>query len=124
MKNNNTLCVTDSKAEQKYLSYLKTIYQEDDIIRQYFDKNRYPYKCDFYIPSEDLFIEVHANWTHGGRPYKQNDPECQKQLELWKEKAKTSKYYQNAIYTWTVLDVKKVETANKNNLNFKTIEYW
>lgn len=123
MKNNNTLFVKDSKAEQDYYNKLKTRYDEDDIVRQYFDKERYPYKCDFYIKSEDKFIEVHGNWTHGGRPFDSNDEDCQKQLAIWKEKAKTSKYYQNAIYTWTVLDVKKTEIARKNNLNFETIYY-
>lgn len=123
MKDNGTLFIKDSKTEQDYLHYLKTIYPENAIIRQYFDRERYPFKCDFYIPSEDLFIEVHANWTHGKRPYIKDDPECQKQLELWRERAKTSKYYENAIYTWTVLDVRKAETAKKNNLNFQVIYY-
>lgn len=123
MKNNDTLCVSDSKAEQEYYSYLKTLYSDNDIIRQYFDSSRYPFKCDFYIPSEDLFIEVHANWTHGGRPYDPNDEFCKQQLLQWQEKAKTSKYYSNAIYTWTDLDVRKLKTAEQNNLNFKVIYY-
>lgn len=37
-------------------------------------------------------------------------------LKLWKHK--NTKFYQNAIYTWTCLDVKKRETAKNNNLNF------
>lgn len=123
MKNNNTLFTSDSKAEQDYFSYLKTIYSEDDIIRQYFDRERYPFKCDFYIISEDKFIEVHGNWTHGGRPYDPNDPVCQKQLALWQEKAETSGYYRNAIYTWTNLDIRKLEIAERNNLNFEVIYY-
>lgn len=123
MKNNNTLFVKDSKAEQDYYNKLKQKYGEDGVIRQYFDKDRYPYKCDFYIPSEDKFIEVHGNWTHGGRPFDPNDEDCQKQLAVWQEKAKTSKYYKNAIYTWTVLDVNKEKAAKDNNLNFETIYY-
>ena len=93
------------------------------IIKQYFDKEQYPFRCDFYIKSEDLFIEVHGNWTHGGRPFDPQDIECQKQLAEWEEKAKTSNYYKNAIYTWTDLDVRKVETAKQNNLNFEVIYY-
>lgn len=123
MKANGTLFAKDSQAERDYYSKLKLEYAEDNIIRQYFDKDRYPFKCDFYIPSEDLFIEVHANWTHGGRPYNPNDPECQKQLAIWQEKATKSNYYKNAIYQWTDLDVRKAEIAKKNNLNFKTIYY-
>ena len=37
-------------------------------------------------------------------------------LKLWEHK--NTKFYQNAIYTWTCLDVKKRETAKHNNLNF------
>ena len=44
-----------------------------------------------------------------------------KKLNKWKEKAKTSKFYQTAIYVWTDLDVRKRECAKKNNLNFEVI---
>lgn len=121
MKSNNTLFVSDSKAEQEYYEYLKTLYSNDDIVRQYFDRDRYPFKCDFYIKSEDKFIEIHANWTHGGRPFDPNDAECQEQLAVWQEKAKTSKYFKNAIYQWTDLDVRKLKTAKQHNLNFEAI---
>ena len=47
-------------------------------------------------------------------PY--NEIEDREKLELWKSKAKTSKYYQNAIDTWTIRDVNKRKVANQNNL--------
>lgn len=93
----------------------KTIY------RQYKDKKRYPYYCDFYIKEEDLFIELNAHWTHGGHPF---DPTSKKDLEtlaLWQEKAKQSKFYAQAIYIWTELDPKKQKCAKDNNLNYKAI---
>ena len=77
--------------------------------------------CDFYIPSKDLFIELQASWTHGGRPF-DGSIECQKQLNTWKQKASISNYYKNAIETWTKRDVLKRQTAEKNNLNY--IEIW
>ena len=92
-------------------------YSEGNVIRQYSDK-RYPFKCDFYIPSEDLFIELNKHWTHGGRPFDPNDAECQKQLAVWQEKAKTSRYYKAAINTWTVRDVQKINCAINNRLNY------
>ena len=49
------------------------------------------------------------------------DEECKKQLEAWQEKAKTSKFYENAIQTWTVRDVEKQRIAKENNLNYKVI---
>ena len=39
-------------------------------------------------------------------------------LEQMKEKAKTSKFYKNAIKIWTERDVNKFECAKKNNLNY------
>ena len=121
MKKNGTLFVHNSKAEEEAYANLCSIYGAENIKRQYFDRSRYPFKCDFYIIPEDKFIEIHANWTHGRKPYNPEDPECQKQLADWIEKSKTSSYYRIAIYTWTDLDVRKLETAKKNNLNFEAI---
>ena len=42
-------------------------------------------------------------------------------FEQWQEKAETSAYYKNAIYTWTDLDVRKQKCAKENNLNYKVI---
>lgn len=96
-------------------------YSINDIVCQYYDKDRYPFKCDFYIKSVDLFIEVNAHWTHGGMPFDGTNPHCIEQLKIWKEKSKTSKFYQNAITTWTVRDVRKQQIAIENHLNYKTI---
>lgn len=85
--------------------------------RQYSDE-RYPYKCDFYIPEYDLFIELNAHWTHGTCIFDQNNDFCKRQLNKWQEKAKISQYYKNAINTWTKLDVKKYQCAKDNNLNY------
>ena len=119
---NGTLCVNrDSAAEIKFYGELVSKYGEADIIHPYFDKKRYPFQCDFYIISKDEFIELHSYWTRGGRPYDENDVACREQLAKWQEKAKTSDYYKNAIYTWTDLDVRKVKIAKENNLNFVAI---
>lgn len=111
-----------SRLESAFYFDLCEQYDSDDIVRQYRDE-RYPFQCDFYIKSEDLFIEVHGNWTHGGMPYDESNSECVEKLKTWQEKAKTSDYYKNAIYTWTDLDVRKVEIAKENNLNIKFIYY-
>lgn len=101
----------------------KTLQEENKtktIYRNY-KCERYPFYCDFYIVEDDLFIELNAHWTHGGKPYDPNDIECQEQLKIWEEKAKTSQFYKNAIETWTVRDVKKLQCADKNHLNYKVI---
>lgn len=102
----------------------KTLLKENvnkTIYRQYKDKERYPYYCDFYIKEDDLFIELNAHWTHGGHPFDLNNKEDLEQLALWQEKAKTSKFYAQAIYVWTDLDPRKQQCAKDNNLNYKTI---
>lgn len=89
------------------------------IIRQYTDE-RYPYNCDFYIPINDLFIELNAHWTHGEglRLFDSNNKQHQKKLKYWKKRSKTSVFYKNAIHVWTVSDVEKYNTAKKNGLNY------
>ena len=91
-----------------------------EYMRQY-RCERYPFHCDFYLVDYDLFIEIQAIWTHGKRPFDPNDPECQKTLEEWQDKAKTSQFYINAIEVWTDKDVKKREAAKASNINYLEI---
>lgn len=109
-----------SKKEEEYFEILKYLYEGKQILRNY-KCEQYPFKCDFYIPSEDLFIELNAHWTHGGKPYDPEDKECQEKLAIWQEKAKTSQFYANAIKTWTERDVEKQRVAKENNLNYFVI---
>ena len=118
-KKNNSF--NNSQLEQDFYNNLLKENRLKTIYRQYKDKERYPFYCDFYIKEDDLFIECNFHWTHGGKPYDPNDKECQEKLNLWQEKAKTSKFYQQAIYVWTELDVKKQKTAKDNNINYKVI---
>lgn len=110
-----------SKAEDTIYKELCCIYGKENIIRQY-KSNMYPFHCDFYIQSEDLYIEYQGSWTHGNMPYIEGDTACVQQLQLWEEKAVNSDYYKDAIETWTYRDVIKRETAYKYNLNY--IEIW
>lgn len=87
-------------------------------------------KCDVYVVELDLWIEFHYHWAHGYMPYIKNSSDCQKQLLLWKQKAKTSKTYAKAIINWTKLDTFKKKLAKNNNLNWqafyskKSFEQW
>lgn len=112
---NNTF--DTSSPEENYYNFLVEQYGADNVIRQYSDE-RYPFVCDFYIPSKDLFIELNLSWTHGGKPFENTEADLLK-LAIWQEKAKTSQYYKNAIDTWTIRDVKKLNTARDNKLNYK-----
>lgn len=96
-----------------------------DCKRWYKEDSRYPFECDFYIPSLDLFIEINFHWTHGSRPYNQDCLADQEIVARWQEKVKELNYkgknknfYQVAISIWTERDVHKREIARKNALNY------
>lgn len=118
LRQNNTF--NSSQQEIVCEQLLKQIF-DDDIITQYSD-HRYPFNCDFYVKSLDLFIEYNGTWTHGKHPFNKHDKNDLYVLEQWKTKSTESKYYQNAIYVWTDLDIRKRECVHENKLNF--IEFW
>lgn len=113
---NNTF--NTSTLEEVMYAQLCDRFGSADVLRQYRDKTRYPFRCDFYIKSLDLFIECNLHWTHGGRPYDANNDACQEQLNSWKDKAITSRFYVEAIKTWTERDVLKKYYAEKYKLNY------
>lgn len=102
-----------SKIENQFEAYLK----ENNInyITQY-KSELYPFRCDFYFPDNDLYLEVQGSWTHGYRPFNLSNTDDQLQLLEWQ--SKNNEFYNSAIKTWTERDVLKRETAKKNNLNY------
>ena len=114
-RKNNTF--NKSKLEDLSYDLLKEKYI--DIIRQY-RSELYPFNCDFYIPSLDLYIECNYGWTHCDHPFNENNKEDQLILKSWEDK--NTNYYNNAINTWTIRDVNKRNIAKQNNLNY--IEFW
>ena len=114
-KANHTFNISKPEIESHEL--LKVKYP--NVISQY-KSDMYPFCCDFYIPSLDLYIECNYHWTHGGHPFDENNKEDQLLLETWKNK--NTKFYDAAIGTWTIRDVNKRNTAKQNNLNY--IEFW
>lgn len=116
-----------SKPEMQYKTELESLYGSDNVISQYQDK-RYKnpktgvlFNCDFYILSEDLFIELNYTWFHGAHPFNiDNQDDFNKLTELQykatNEPEKTSYLY--AIKVWTELDPMKLNELRKNKLNF------
>ena len=117
-KHNNSFNI--SKPEEDYYEYHLTSYDKDDIIRQY-RSEKYHCNCDFYIKSQDLYIECNYSWVHGPHPFNIQDEEDKQLLEEWKLKSNNSNYYKQAIYIWTDLDARKQQIARENNLNYKLI---
>ena len=112
-KKNNSF--NTSKIENKLELLLREMFP--DLETQY-KSILYPFNCDFYIPSLDLYIEYNGTWTHGGHFFDENDEDNRNTLEKWKRLSEHSKFYQNAIETWTIRDLNKLNTALKNNLNY------
>lgn len=107
-----------SKPENECFELLKQKYP--DTIHSYKSK-LYPFNCDLYVPSLDLYIELNLHWTHGKEPFDINNKEHLKILETWENKAfKTgSKFFKDSILIWTQRDPLKLNTFKNNNLNYK-----
>ena len=103
-----------SKPEKDILVLLQEKFP--DVVYQY-RSELYPFDCDFYIPSLNLYVEFQGHWTHGSKPFEGTEEDLA-EFGKWKQKALTSKFYQTAIYVWTELDVKKRQLARKNELNW------
>ena len=84
-------------------------------VKYQYKSDVYPFVCDFYIPELYLYIECNYHWTHGNKPYEGTEEDNIK-LNKWKQG--NTKYYDNAIYTWTNLDIRKYNIAKENKLNY------
>ena len=106
-----------SKHEIYIFNLLKDYFP--DVIWQYKDKHRYPFWCDFYIPSKDLFIEYNGYWMHNDHLFDKNNKNDLELLKEWETKSfERSSHYLSAIKTWTISDVNKYNVAKQNNLNY------
>ena len=116
-----------SKIEKEFINYLKQNYP-NDFIYQY-KSELYPFRCDFYIKSLDLYIEIQGTWQHGIHPFNENDMNDLYILNQLKNRESNalnilkleSTEYSNAINCWVNGDTKKRNIAKKNNLNYLEI---
>lgn len=107
-----------SKVEIDFYKYLINTFSFENVDPQHYD-DQYPYSCDFFIPGLNLYIEIQGSWTHGKHPFNPDDKKDNEKLNYWK--SKDSEYYNNAIYTWTDLDVRKRVCVRDNHLNYLEI---
>ena len=112
-KKNNSF--NTSKPEKRSLQLLYNKYGKDNVIHNY-KNNKYPYMCDAYIKELDLYIEFNYHWTHGGKLFDSNNIDDINKVKLWQ--SKNTKFYNNAINTWTIRDIEKYNIAKQNNLNY------
>ena len=108
-----------SKPEDNLYIILVDRFGKEDIERNNNKHKEYPFAVDFYIKSRDLYLEYNGSWLHGSHFFNEDDPFDLQRLETLK--SKKTKYYDNAIKTWTIRDVIKRKTAKQNNLNYVTL---
>lgn len=111
-----TFCI--SFGEDRLYEMLCNEFGADDVRRPYIS-DVYPFACDYYISSRDLYIELNASWTHGPHWYSGSDSDLA-MVSLWRERG--TKYYENAVHVWTCADVKKREMARLHGLNY--VVFW
>ena len=130
--NNGTL--TSSRCEDALYEKLVSKYGVQNVLRNYLDEDRYPFRVDFYIPSEDLFIELNADASHQGHWFdSSSETDCARKAEILKRakeidaarkpatKAAKSRYW-NFLRVWTELDVQKRNAAKKHHLKY--LVFW
>lgn len=109
-----------SELEDVLYESLCNVFSSFDVERQY-KSDVYPFACDFYIKSRDMYIELNGSWTHGQHWFGSQSTDSDI-LSDWQSKSSKSEYYQNAIKVWTSRDVVKRDMAKQNNLNY--IVFW
>ena len=93
-----------SKSEDLFYKKLCCVFGVENVVRQ-FTSDLYPFACDFYIRSKNLYIEYQGHYTHGSKPYCCcNDIERSCISEAF-ESHKTD------TTTWSVRDTNKISSA-------------
>lgn len=108
-----------SEPERRLEAMLVAFFGRDDVQVQHRSR-RYPFACDFYVASRDLFIELNGMWTHGGHWYDESDPEDRAKVRLWTSRG--TAFYLNAVRNWTERDLRKREAAREHSLNY--VVFW
>lgn len=81
---------------------------------------RYPFSCDFYIKSLDLFIEINAHYSHGGHWFDASlHDDVLRQQHLLSSGKKRSLA---AVKTWCEKDVKKRQKAKESGIRY--LVFW
>lgn len=115
-RNNGSFNTSIGESELGLL--LSSVTYKYDLFSEYID-DRYPFRCDFYIKSLDLFIEYQGHFTHGNMPYDKFNAqcECEKARLINKIEELDSDMYRKYLEIWTIKDPIKLKTILNNKLN-------
>lgn len=104
-------------------SMLFARFGKSDVFYQYGihpSDRRYPYNCDFYIRSLDLFIELNGHYSHGGHWFDPSNHDDQ--LRVSHLIGSGSKRAENAVKVWTVVDPEKRLCAKRSGIRY--LVFW
>ena len=94
------------------------------MLRSY-KSDKYTYRCDFYIPSLDLYIEYQEHPSHGEHEFNVLFNEDLLKFNQWLQRSQEFNFkgnkknsYKGYLKTWVIRDRKKRQLAKKNNLNW------
>lgn len=107
--------------EERVFELLTSRFGDSDVVREY-RSERYPFPCDFYVKSLDLYIELNFCAQHGRHWFDPMSSQDQARLAELSKKAANSQWYQVCITTWTRRDPVKREIALQNDLNY--LVFW
>ena len=120
---NKKMKKSQSSAEKIAYNMLVDRFGIDDVVYEYgvhpFDP-RYPFSCDFYIRSQDLFIELNIEYSHGNHWYDSNNHDDRLRLQhLIESKSERNR---KAAEIWSIKDVEKRKIAKDSNLKY--LVFW
>lgn len=113
-----------SQLENRIVESLRKLYGVEDVITAYRDSryarnSGYEFRCDCYVRSLDLFVEINGHPTHMTHPFNHQD-EIDQEVKSRLEKTK-SKWSEAVLETWTQRDVEKKDIALKQSLNYLNV---
>lgn len=108
-----------SSAEDYLYDKLVSVFGSDDIFREYRTDSRYPYRCDFYVKSRDMFVEMNGYFSHWHHWYGSDVSDL---AVLDEFSGREGGRYRSFEQVWPDSDVKKREAARSHNLNY--IVFW
>ncbi len=111
-----------SHSEDRMYAALTALFGVEDVRRQY-KSEAYPFHCDFYIESLDLYMELNGFWVHGTHWFDEMSDLDRETLVSWLARAESGcPQYRRAIDTWTRRDPLKRQIAIVNDLNY--VVFW
>ena len=120
---NLDLSVFASDAEKIVFQYLVAKFGKQDVYYQYgihpYDA-RYPYPCDFYIKSLDLFIELNVHYSHGNHWYDESNPDDKLRVKNLLETNNVKNV--KSVKTWCDIDIKKRNAARLSGIKY--LVFW